>query len=336
MDELVFPITAALGTFLVLMPALTLAARAALARARDRARAWADFGADTTFAWLVAPTALPLLWLASSALHQVEPAQADTSCLVPHALDTTCADAAILLALLVAGTALAIVRHAHRARLAAPLHLAVATHPAAARVAALVADTPALRGLRVAVAHDAPAPVLTTGWLRCRIVLDACFVRDADDAVLIAALLHERAHVDARDTLRTFVARLAVAINPAGRWLADDLNRWEQAREAVCDGEAVHLGGEPLALAEGIVRAARFACAGPATCGASLLCGHDPLALRLRLALLLDRPARARRTLGHIALLTTVLAALVVPHIQQAGLLEHFHFAVERLLHPGA
>ncbi|CAN0447766.1 unnamed protein product, partial [Laminaria digitata] len=124
-----------------------------------------------------------------------------------------------------------------------------------------------------------------------------------------------------------------LSVNPAGVLLASDFERWRSAREAACDGEAVHRGGKPLALAEGIVRAARFRCGGLSPHGAAL-CGQNRAALKLRLALLLAGPPTPVRTFGHVVLFVGVFAALAVPHIESLGALEHFHFEVERLLHP--
>ena len=202
MAELLFPLAAVAGTFLIVIPVLTLVSRTVLARKRRRIRSWADFGSETTFAWLVAPTLLPVVWLTSSALHQSEPTAAQGTCLVDHVQATTCLDAALLLGLLIGGMAL--------------------------------------------------------------------------------ALLHEHAHITGFDTLRGFVVRFCLSANPAGALLVPDFKRWRRAREAQCDGQAVHLGGQPLALAEGIPRAARFRRAGRRPRAAAMLCGHIAPESRLK------------------------------------------------------
>ncbi len=331
MAELVFPAVALALTFLILMPGLTLVSRAALARRRARASSWADFGGDGSFAWLVAPSLLPVAWLASSALHQSEPQQAAVRCLVEHTpAALTCLDAALLLGVLVVGVGVAAARHLRGTPAVRSLP---ATHPLARRLASLAAASPGLRGLRVVVAHQAPAPVCSVGLWRPRAVVDACFAEGADDAMLRAALLHEAAHIRSRDPLRSALAALAFALNPASAWLAEDLERWRHAREALCDALAVQRGGDPLALAEGITRAARFSCAGEAACGVSRLCGRPAGALRLRLALLLHGPPSPRRTLGHLALAAALVAALAAPHHEGVAALDHLHTAVERALH---
>lgn len=333
MAELLFPVSAVLVTFALLIPALTLLSQGVLARTRRRALTWAEFGSDATYAWLVAPTLLPMAWLLSSALHQSEPSQAPASCLIEHATSTTCLDAIALVTLLLGGGALLVVRRLWVER--APLRVEPldATDHLARRVAAITAADARLRRLRACVLRHGPAPVLTAGRLRPRVFLDACFVRDSDDAVLRSALLHELVHVQGRDTLRGFAGRLLLAMNPAASRLVPDFERWREAREALCDGEAVALGGEPLALAQGIVRAARFRCAGLGACGAALLGGPGRSPLHLRLALLLDGPPRPRASRGHLGLALALTAAVVIPHVPSADLLEHFHYAVETLVH---
>lgn len=333
MAELLFPVAAVLVTFLVIIPALTLISRAALARVRRRAASWAGFGSETTFALLVAPMVLPVLWLTSSALHQTEPLAARGACRVDHLQATTCWDAALLLGLMLVGMAVSAGRRARRERVRVRVDRLPGDAPAARRVAAIVDADPHLRRLRVLVARGAAAPVFTVGWFRPRVILDACFVTDSDDDVLYAALLHERAHIAGFDTVRGFVARLCLGANPAGHLLAPDFDRWRHAREAQCDGEAVHRGGQALALAEGIVRAARFGCRAAGAAPVAHLCGHDAATLKLRLALLLEGPPRPVRTAGHLLLGACVLAALVLPHVPNLGALELFHFEVERLLH---
>ena len=96
-----------------------------------------------------------------------------------------------------------------------------------------------------------------------------------------------------RDPLRYFIAWLALAVNPLGRWLlGPELTRWIVAREAHCDREAVLAGASAPALAQALVAAARFSSVGPAPAAPAL---RSPCAnvLRLRVDLLL---AYAERT----------------------------------------
>lgn len=333
MDELVFPVAAMALVFFVMVPALTLISKAALSLRRSRTRSWVSFGADTTFAWLVAPVLLPVLWLVSATLHQLEPSRAVEPCFIDHVEATSCIDVALLMGLLLFGGLGVLVKHLREAATDLSFGVVEDNHPQMLRVAAMVASDVHLRRLRVAVAEHSPVPVCAVGFWRPRVILDVCFVRGADDALLRAALFHELVHVKSRDTLRGFVARLCLSINPLGSLLTADFARWKQAREALCDSEAVHLGGDPLALAEGIMRAARSRCAGQTLQNVSMLCGHNALALKLRVNLLLGNPPAPVRTWGHAALVIVLLVALLMPHYGPSGLLEHFHFEVERLFH---
>lgn len=329
--ELAFPLAALLVVFLGVVPVLTIISRALLRRAR-RTRSWARFGAQSTFALLVAPTVLPLAWLTSATLHQNEGAQLSNGCLVPH-VGEACADAVLLLTGLLGALALTAGRRAWRERPRIEVRAMAQAHPIVQRVQAIVSADARLRRLSVVVAQGSDDPVCTLGWFRPRVIVDACFADAADDAMLRAALLHERAHVAAFDTVRDFLVRFSLAFNPVGRWLAPDFARWRQAREAQCDSAAVRDGGEPLALAESILCAARFECRGRARPGVALLCGHDTAALKLRLALLVQGPPAPTRGRAQLVLAAAVLGVIAAPHLSSAGLLEHLHLAVERLFY---
>ena len=331
MAELIFPLAALVVVFLGVVPALTWVSRGSLRRAR-RTGSWAGFGAQSTFALLVAPTLLPLAWLTSAALHQNERSPEGVACLVPH-VGEACADAMLLLAGLLGALSVTMGLRAWRERPRLKVRQLAAESPIVSRVSRIVAADPRLRRLSVIVAQGAADPVCTLGWFWPRVIVDACFVEGADDAMLRAALLHERAHVAGFDTVRDFMVRFALAFNPARRWLAPDFERWRQAREAQCDSVAVRDGGEPLALAESILRAARFECRGRAMAGVVRLCGHDTAALKLRLALLVQGPSAPIRGRGQWLLATALLCVIAAPHLFSEGLLEHFHLAVERLLH---
>ena len=331
---MVFPLAAIVATFFVVIPCATLVSRALLSLKRRCVRTWEDYGSETTFALLVAPTLVPVLWLTSAALHQSEPSRVADSCLLEHSMSATCLDAMLLVGVMIAGMLAWISIRARRERPSVPVNPIPNNDLLARRVASICDRDARLRRLTVRVARRAPAPVFTMGWIRPTTVVDACFVRDADDAMIHAALLHEFAHAMGYDNLRGFIARLCLSMNPLGSWLAPDLARWRQAREARCDSEAVRFGGETLALAEGIVQAAKFRCRDLGSHAIARLCGHDRAALRLRLALLLDGPPRARRRSGgHVGLLVATLLALVLPHFESVGVLERFHMAVEQLLH---
>ncbi len=333
MAELFFPLAAVAGTFLLLVPLLTLASRACLQFLRSRERVWARFGSEIVFALLVAPALIPVLWLVSSAVHQSEPSQSLESCLLDHIESKTCVDALLLTMVVALGVVFVAVARAYSERPGLKLTRLDVGHPQQLRLGRILKSHPALERIRASVVVRSPEPVVTTGWVRPECFLDACFVESADDKMLLAALLHESAHMFAYDNLRCFIVRLSLSVNPLGRLLAGDFRRWRQAREADCDGSAVFQGGEALALAQSIIHAAKFRCSGSLACGVSALCGSDAAALKLRVALLFDGPAEPKRTRGHLALLLGLLAAVAVPHIESFAFLDHFHRAVEQLVH---
>ncbi len=332
MSELLFPAAALAVMFCIIMPLATIVSRQVLASRRSRAATWADFGSSSTWAWIVAPTILPLAWLASAAAHSVEEMGARGACVLDHQLGAECLDAWLLLGavLLITGGVFV-----WRIRLEGSISTGVVVadgSPLRRRVTELALSVPALRSCRIAVSRGAPAPVFACGWFRPRIVLDACFVEANDDDVLVAALLHEAEHAQAHDPLRVLLARVCLTLNPVGRLLEADLQRWRNAREAACDHVAVQEGGNNLALAEGIVRAARFRC-DEGRCGVTALGGPDASALRLRLALLMQQPKALRAARGRSRGIAIILiAAAMVPHTGESSLLEHFHAAIEQLV----
>lgn len=332
MDELLFPLAALALTFLVLVPALTLVSRAVLVRRRQDAASWAEYGKGSTYAWIVAPVLVPVAWLWSSALHEIEAGAALRSCFLDHA-DPGCVDTLLLLGLLLAGGLTLGARQLQLARRGMP---AVSPNHSVAlrgKLSGVVAQSVALGRARIRVVSGSAIPVYTSGLFRPTISVDACFLKSADDEIVLAALLHECAHIAGHDTLRVFVAQLCLRLNPLAQLLRPELDRWRNAREACCDGDAVAAGGQPLALAEGILRAARFDCFESPHSAIATLCGHDRHVLKLRLMLLMDSPLRSARSLGQLSLLLAVFCAITAPHFDGLQLLSAFHFEVERLLH---
>ena len=332
MNELLFPLAALAVTVLVLIPASSLVSHIVLESKRRHSSSWTDFGSESTFAWLVTPTLLPVLWLTSSVLHSSEASTPHTSCLIEHVRPDACLDVFILQAILLIGMSTMLVHRIWSDWPSLPAQCLEHDHELVRATRRFVEADPVLHGMRIIVVRGSREPIYTLGFLRPTVVLDACFLKDADAEVLRAALLHEHAHITGMDTLRFFLTRLCLSINPARALLIPNYERWRGAREAACDGEAVHRGGEPLALAQGILRAARFECAGCGPCAAPL-CGHDLAALKLRLALLMGTPARPVKTPGHVALLIGIITILIIPHVEGLELLDVLHTEVERLLH---
>lgn len=331
MSELIFPVAAVLMVFLIVIPALTLLSRYFLSQKRSGVKSWADFGTESTFAWIVAPTLLPIIWFISSAFHQTESSQA--ACLIDHAQATTCYDAIFLVGFLLVGIVVSVGLRTWRENPKLNLSYMGEDNAYFERVEAIYKSAePSFRS-RILIVKNAHEPVFTLGWLRPFIVLDACFLDSADNEMIHAALLHEAAHISGFDTFRGFVGRLCLGINPVGFLLKNDFQHWQSAREVQCDSVAVSNGGQALALAESIIRAARFSTHKCRLPGTANLCGHNAAILKLRLSILFEGPSKPLRTFGQMFLGLAAIVLVFVPHLETTGLLEHFHYEVERFFH---
>ena len=332
-SEWLFPLTALLLTWALLMPAATLLCALLLSWRRKRARVWADVGAPTTFMLLIAPTLGPLIWLTSATVHLIESYPVLQACMLQA---EACHEALILLGLIGALTALVCAGRLFYEHAPVRIQPVSPGDPVCQRVRQLCARHELLRGLDVSVAAHCPIPVFTTGLLWRRVVLDACFVQSADDAMVIAALLHERAHVLHRDCLRHLLTKICFTLNPASRLLGGEYMHWRHALEARCDHHAITHGAEPLALAQSLVSAARFECGTSASCAPpsfGLTGQRDLSTLKLRLALLLEGGITPSSSKGHVAILLGLTACLILPHLSGSGLLDLLHIQVERLYH---
>lgn len=333
MDELLFPVAALALTFLVFVPAMTLVSRAVLVRKRQNASNWAEYGTSSTYAWLVVPVLLPVAWLASSAAHELEAGAALRSCFIDH-IEPACSDTLLLIVGLLGGGLFVLARQLRRAQNGVPRAALNRSTQLVLKARAVVQGHPGLRGLRIRVVSGSRIPLYTSGILRPIVSIDACFLEHADEEMLRGALLHERAHITAGDIVRVFVAQLFFSVNPLGHLLRPELEHWRQAREACCDGDAVAAGGEPMALAAGIIHAARFDCLEVRDGAFAALCDHDDRVLKLRLMLLMNSPLRTARSLGQFVLFAVVVVAIAAPHFEGFQLLSTFHYEIERLLHP--
>lgn len=158
-----------------------------------------------------------------------------------------------------------------------------------------------VRAARSALAaHRSTIPIGTVGLLRCRTVVSPEFANAASSEVLTAALAHEAAHARGRDPIRLLLAQFAADLQfplPQARQQYRDFVHLLEVRR---DDEAVARGACPVALAEGILLAAKLThrTADP-TC-VRITGGGDRLAQRVRR--LLDptapgqRPAPSRNT----------------------------------------
>ncbi len=333
MTEAAFPLLGTAFVMLVVLPAFALLAKGAL-WALERKRAGGPLQRlKLRYLVLVGSSALPLAWLLSAGIHQVEEAQSAVACLLEHEAAAECFEPgffAAALALLVLGLSVKPLRAASKARLSRSAR----ARDVQRRVTQIAEGHPSLRALtrRIAVTEDRGFALATQGIVRPRVVVGLAYADGLDDDALASALGHEAEHVRARDPLRYLALSVSLAVNPFGRWLLDPhARRWLAARETHCDREAVTHGAAPLSLASAIVQAAR-----PTKPEVAALGAPDTSVLKLRVGMLLAfaerRPAERRRR-GPSAVsiaLALVAIAVVLPHHTGTEALDAVHAGVEQ------
>lgn len=193
-----------------------------------------------------------------------------------------------------------------------------------------------LAGLRdrLIVTEDEDFAIGTHGLLKPRVFLGTTFAARLTDEMLASALAHEAEHVRAFDPLRYLILQLALAANPLGRFLLEPhAARWQAAREAHCDREAVIHGASPLSLADAIVRAAR-----PGAREAVALGARNTAVLKLRIGMLLAfaerTPTRCcRQWVSTFPMaLALLFIALLLPHRTGTAALDALHAGTEQAL----
>lgn len=335
MSEAVFPVLGAAFVVLVLLPLSALVAKVALWLLERAPFAGPLQALNLRYLLLTGATFLPLAWLLSAGLHQLESGKSALACLLDHAGAAHCLEpAAFALALLLLfnAAALPIVR---RSRAARPLP-AADEQSTSARIERIIAAHSTLHALqnRFVVTAAPDFTLGTLGWTKPEVFVGADFAARLSDDMLASALGHELEHVRLLDPLRYFLLQLALAANPCGRFLLEPhAARWSAAHEARCDREAVLRGASPLPLADAIVRAARPFVRELAPLGA-----RDGDMLRFRIELLLAFAERAPDACRHrgrspFPLAFALLAsALVLPHQAGTAALDTLHTSTERAL----
>ena len=334
MKELAFPMLGTLIVFLLVVPAMTLLTRIVLAHQRRATSRLTCLGSGSVWLAFVVPVVAPIVWCISAAIHQSEPGGAVAACLNRHLGSEACQDAlafATGLACFVAYVAFRRTqREMFRRRRAPgrPLRDGVQQM----RLVRLCASSPSLGKLRVSVLDQGVTPICTVGLLRPRVEITRRFVDSLDDEELTGALLHEAAHVRSFDPLRLFVLSFCQALNPASSLLHREYLAWRLGREAACDEAAVTEGGDPLAIAQAIVAAAR-STHGVAPVNAFGLGSREVENIQLRVQLLLGRsgpgriPPAQERPLFALAALLAMAAAM--PHAFGSGPLDSLHIGIE-------
>lgn len=324
-----FSVAALVLLFSVAIPATTVLAKLVLMARRRRVPEITQRGSSWGYLHVVAPVAIPVLWIVSAALHQSEPGGALGACLDDESLDAVCTGALSLagsITLLGIGMAATV-----PGLKSASAHDSEGARAQRARLNRVVAADPVLRlwRSRIVLVKGQPTPACVRGLVRPHVEISLEYLGRIDDEMAHAVLLHEVEHARCRDPLRTLLAEVAMRFNPLAFLLRAEFARWKLAREVACDRHAVRLGADRAALAEALVVGARHDRPCPAF---PALRSTERDALELRVRLLLDESScdcacgSRRGVLSAFALLTMVAAA---PHLMGSEPLDSFHRAVD-------
>ena len=335
MIEATFPLLGTAFVVLIVLPAFALLAKAGLVMLERDEVGGPLHGLNLRYVLLTGSSALPIAWLLSAGLHQAETGKSALTCLFDHDTAELCFEPgffALALAAAVLASSFGVMRKHRGAR-------ASSTEAAAAllvRVTRIVAGDPTLACLRrrVVVTDDESFALGTHGLLKPRVFVGIAFATRLSDEMLASALAHEAEHVRALDPLRYLILQLALAVNPFGRFLLQPhAVRWQAAREAHCDREAVIHGAAPLPLADAIVRAAR-----PGVREAVALGARDTAVLKFRIGMLLAFSERAPVRCCHQGpsafpvAFVLLLIALLLPHQTGTAALDVLHTGAEHTL----
>lgn len=145
---------------------------------------------------------------------------------------------------------------------------------------------------------------LTVGLVHPRIIISSGLVRQLNAPQLRSVLLHERAHAERHDSLRQWLAALLApsSLSGPGRPLQQDLYT---ACEQACDRQAAMAVGDPLEVAESLLKTQRSAQAGPKRPASPV-----DSALAARVAALI-RPPRPERLPGPVLVMGVAATALI-------------------------
>ncbi len=335
MTEAIFPLLGAAFVVLFVLPLVGLLAKAGLVLLERDGVGGPLHSLNLRYLLLTSSSLLPLAWFLSAGLHQAESGKSALACLFDHDATALCFEPgffALTLGLVMLGCVMPTLRNVAGVR-------ALRT-PAAgtllARIEQLLTARPSLKALhgRVVVTGEPAFALGTYGWTKPRVVVGVAFAARLSDETLASALGHEHEHVLSLDPLRYLVLRLALAMNPFGRFLLEPhVTRWYAAREAHCDREAVIRGALPLPLADAIVQAAR-----PSVREAVALGARDTTVLKFRIGMLLAFAERSPARCCHqgpsafpTAFVLLVLA-LLLPHQTGTAALDVLHTGAEHAL----
>lgn len=335
MIEATFPLLGTAFVVLIVLPAFALLAKAGLVLLERDEVGGPLHGLNLRYVLLTGSSVLPLAWLLSAGVHQAETGKSALACLFDHDTAELCFEPgffALVLSVAVLASSLGVIQR-HRGVRSSSSEVALVL---LRRVTRIVESDPGLACLRrrIVVTDDTTFALGTHGWIKPRVFVGSAFASRLSDEMLASALAHEAEHVRAFDPLRYLVLQLALAVNPFGRFLLEPhAARWQAAREAHCDREAVIHGAAPLPLADAIVRAAR-----PGVREAVALGARDTAVLKFRIGMLLAFAERAPARCCHQGpsafpvAFVLLLIALLLPHRTGTAALDVLHTGAEHAL----
>ena len=313
--------------------------------------AWEDFGSNYTFQFLIFPVVAPFAWLLSSSIHLSNihllksnwfSHQHLFSCLVPHKDTAFMTDENILLLSLIGSLCFLLFYVVRLSQWNLGDAQVVQDSETQKRISRLIEETPILQGIDIILVEKWNECAATVGIFSPKIILHNSWVRNIDDSMLLATLLHEMAHGKQRDVARAGLMQIVLRLNCFRKYIDSSVSLWKEAREVYADKQAITWGANPLALAEAIVHALRWkkqylGAGGTKTLQFSLG-GTETDLLKLRLALLLDNveaePIKTRKKglFSQKFILGMVWGFFILyPHILSWDVLDLFHYHIERI-----
>lgn len=121
---------------------------------------------------------------------------------------------------------------------------------------ALVEKMRIKKKVKVLDASNYKLPVFTLGWLKPAIVVSPSLIEHMGDEELEALVAHELAHVVRGDNLSLWLMNLlGYVLFPLRRWIMEKFLIYQ---EQVCDDRVVKTTGNPLILAQAILKAWKY------------------------------------------------------------------------------
>lgn len=316
MTELIFPLSAVILTYMLVVPLFSLIVAAGLRVFVDEAHPL-KLGRASVFFAIVAPVVLPVAIVLGAAMHRVDGHHALGVCLSHFYRPEACHEAWILGLLVVTPLVLA----------GGLLHRRSSPWGCRDPQLSEYAGTPVYL-------VDEPL-VCTRGLFAPWIEIGRPIVEALPDSSIHAILRHEREHVRSLDPLFLFAGRVTLSVNPARFVLTSWFNRWKLGREIYCDLKTVDSTHDRFDFAEALVDVARRSRSAPPL---SVGLTEATAALRVRIAVLVDdihpglrANAPSGRALAGLKL-GIVIAAVVAGYVAHLPIVEIVHFHSENLI----